>query len=322
MKKSKTLSIIVPVRNEQESLKQLFKEIINLREHLNNEDIKSEFLFLDNNSSDKSLEMIINFSEKYSEILYFSYSKNIGYEKSIMNGLKLSSGDAIVILDSDLQDPPELILEFVQHWKKGESIVAGLRVDSDETIILKSLRKLFYKIIQSFSFQRIPANIGAFILFDKKIRDMIIKNISENLYIRGDILTSGYNIKTIDYKRKIRKYGKSNFNYKSLLKFSTDKMFLTSDLPTILPISMTVISFILSLTIAVYLIVNKINNPDTPQGFTFIALLLTLSLLITSIISSINIKYLSLIYSELTKFNNYQIVKTNKPELIKKRLEV
>ena len=243
MNKSKTLSIVIPVKNEEENLPFLFDELINLEKSIFENGLICEFIFLDNNSTDNSYKLISDIKDLNSEIISVKYTKDIGYEKSIMNGLKISSGDVLIILDSDLQDPPSLIIDFINHWKDGSMIVAGLRENSDENFLIKNLRRIFYFLVEKFSFSKIPANIGAFILFDKKVKDLVIQNNSDNLYIRGDILTSGFDVRSIVYTRKKRKKGKSNFNLLKLIKFSTDKIFLTSNIPSLFPISISILVF-------------------------------------------------------------------------------
>ncbi len=322
MNKSKTLSVVIPVKNEEENLPFLFDELIKLEKSIFENGLICEFIFLDNNSTDNSYKLISDIKDLNSEIISVKYTKDIGYEKSIMNGLKISSGDVLIILDSDLQDPPSLIIDFINHWKDGSMIVAGLRENSDENFLIKNLRRIFYFLVEKFSFSKIPANIGAFILFDKKVKDLVIQNNSDNLYIRGDILTSGFDVRSIVYTRKKRKKGKSNFNLLKLIKFSTDKIFLTSNIPSLFPISISIFSFLISIGIITYLLINKLINPSTPQGFTFLALLITFSITLTSFIQTLNLKYMSLIYKELTKYQNYGIQETSHPELINDRLNL
>ena len=321
MEKFNKISILIPVKNEEENLPLLFNELIKLEKSLLIEEVHAEVIFLDNNSSDNSYEIITNFKELNSEVISVKYTKDIGYEKSVMNGLRISGGDAIVVLDSDLQDPPKLIIDFVDFWKNGYLIVAGLRENSDENFFKKFLRRFYYFIVEKFSFSKIPANIGAFILFDKKIKEIIVQNDSDNLYVRGDVLTSGFEVKSIPYIRKSRTKGKSNFNFNKLLNYSTDKLFLTSNIPSFFPIMISMISFIVSICIIVYLLINRIVNSSTPQGFTFLSLLITFSITLTSFIQTLSLKYMSLIYKELTKYKNYGIKKTSHPELINKKLK-
>ena len=295
---NRKISIITPVLNEIESLPVYIKSLSEFIKSFE-ENYLFEVIILDNNSSDNSYNYLIENKEIDFEKTLIKFSKNIGYQLSILHGLQQASGDCAIVVDSDLQDPLEISRQFISKWEEGNLIVGGLRNDRDESILISITRKIFYKLIKYFSSSSIPVNIGDFYLVDKKILKLLRKIKSRNIYLRGLIFGLGVPYETIVYKREKRKYGKTNFSFLKLLKFAKDALFLTSNFPHKLISFISYMSFLTAVTLSIYFISVFISDPGTPPGFTALATLLTFSIFINSLLHLINGTYVKYIYENL-----------------------
>ena len=207
----KLISIVTPVFNEEENINYYYETvtsaIVSLEKSYN-----FEFIITDNNSSDKTLELLRKISSKDKRLKIFKLSKNYGYQKSLWTGICQSNGDAVIPMDCDLQDPPELIKEFIKHWEDKNKIVYGIRdsrkekfLETKKVVDFPMFRNIFYYILNKISDDKIPKNVGDFMLIDKVIVNHIKEISDHNIYLRGIIFSLGYKKKSINYHREKRK---------------------------------------------------------------------------------------------------------------------
>jgi len=208
----KIISICIPVFNEEINILNAYNKIIQLFEKkLNNYDY--EIIFTDNHSSDRTEEIIIDLCNKDNKVKYIRFRANLEYDKSILEGYKNSTGDAAIVFNCDLQDPPELLEKFIHHWEKGSDVVYGVVSSRKENVIINSFRIFFYYIMNSNTEIKYPLNAHDFRLLDRKV----INNLKDtnNLfpYVRGLTYSLAKNPQGIEYDRKKRNEGKSKFGF-------------------------------------------------------------------------------------------------------------
>lgn len=214
------ITLLVPVFNEEQAL-DLFLDTV--EDKLGGEDFNFEYLFVDDGSSDDTLNMLTERSKKNSKIKVIALSRNFGKEAAMTAGIDEASGDALVPIDADLQDPPELIIDFVKHWREGYDVVYGKRSSRKAEGFVKRVSSgLFYKIFNIFSHTEIPEDVGDFRLIDRRVIEVIKHLPEKNRFMKGLFAWVGFKSKAIDYERPDRSAGVSKWNYWRLWNFALD----------------------------------------------------------------------------------------------------
>ena len=224
------VTLVVPVFNESDSiglfLQSISKELSSIVSTL-------ELIFIDDGSVDDTLEILVE-EKKNSpiSIKIISLSRNFGKEAALTAGLDAAKGDVVVPIDVDLQDPPELILEFIAKWKEGYDVVYGVRVDrSSDTVVKRKTSEWFYKLFSSMSDTKLPANAGDFRLLDKKVVQAIARVREKTRFMKGIFSWVGFKSCSVEYSRPERAAGSTKWNYRKLLGFAIDGIFSFSELP-------------------------------------------------------------------------------------------
>ena len=214
------LSIVAPLCNEEANIDEFYKEIVPILNKCTN---KWEIIFINDGSTDDSLLKLIDLSNRDSKIKIINFSRNFGKEAALSAGLKYSLGDVVIPIDVDLQDPPELIVDMCEYWKKGYEIVnAKRKIRKGETFVKKAFASLFYKFINKFSDIKIPYNVGDYRLLDKKVVRALNNLEENNRFMKGLFSWVGFRTKDILFIRRPRNKGKTNFNFFKLLNFAVD----------------------------------------------------------------------------------------------------
>lgn len=297
----KKISVVVPVYNEEDNINELYNAV-NTVMHSSNNKYEYEFIFTDNHSTDKSFEILSGLAEADKKVKVIRFSKNFGYQKSILTGYLNASGNAAIQLDCDMQDPPSMIIEFLKLWEEGYDVVYGIRVSRKESFIMRSLRKLSYRIINFLSEDDIPLDAGDFRLIDRKIIEELRKIEDSQPYIRGTIATLGFKQIGFPYERNERKRGKSKFLLRHLVQLSIDGIVNHSIIPlriaTYIGLVVSVLTFF---TFVSYLIAKLVLGSAWPAGFTTLALLLFVSIGLNALFLGIIGEYLGRIYIQIKK---------------------
>jgi glycosyltransferase involved in cell wall biosynthesis len=246
----KTISILIPAYNEAPVLEKLFTRLGNLAN--DNKDYNFEFLFVNDGSRDKTLEIIKEYAEKDNRVAYVNLSRNFGKEIGMIAGLDHVTGDATVIIDADLQDPPELIPEMIKYWEEGyDDVYAKRKSRAGESWFKKATSRLFYRILQRFTHITIQEDTGDFRLLDRRAVEALKKFRESQRYTKGMFSWIGFNKKEILYDRDERAAGTSGWNYFKLINLAIDG--ITSF--TIAPLRIsTVLGFVVSFVAFVYLV--------------------------------------------------------------------
>lgn len=218
------LSIISPVYDEELVLARFANELSkSLR------GFEYEMIFVDDGSKDKSLDIIKDLAALDKRIKYLSFAENLGQEQAILSGLYFSRGDATVVLDSDLQDPPKLIPRMIEAWQKGAKIVFAKRRSRDDTVFKQLSANLFYRSFNLFTGQKLRPDFGEFYLADRKVLKEMLSSQSCHLFPRGWLQSCGRDIAEVAYNRSARKLGKGNYDLFRMLKLAQDAYLSSKD---------------------------------------------------------------------------------------------
>lgn len=264
MEEKKLVTILVPAYNEQEVLNMLYERLKKIMDENSNYDF--EILFVNDGSKDNSLKIMQELRQKDKRVCYLNLSRNFGKETGMIAGLDYSKGDAVIIIDADLQDPPELIPEMIKYWEEGyDDVYAKRRSRKGETWLKKFTSTMYYKVLQAFTKIQIQKDTGDFRLLDRRCVEALKSMRESQRYTKGMFSWIGYNKKEILYDRDPRAAGQTKWNYKKLVDLSIDGItsFTTSPLrwSAILGIIVSIIGFIYMLYIIIKTLVYGVEVP-------------------------------------------------------------
>ena len=204
----KVISIITTVYNENDCINEYFNQINELKKKITNYTL--ELIFINNGSTDDTLNKIIQLNKKHKWIKVISLVRNFGYQNALYCGLENSNGDLTFMLDVDLEDPPYLLVDFINIIEEGYHIAYGIRNKREENFILQIARKLWYRIFNFLSDHNSILYMSEYALITKDVKDVILSNHSSFVFIRNEISYSGYKYKGVEYYRKKRSKGKAS----------------------------------------------------------------------------------------------------------------
>ncbi len=264
MKNKKLITILVPAYNEQDVLNMLYERLSNLMNSTSDYDF--EVLFVNDGSKDNTLEIIKNMRMHDSRICYLNLSRNYGKETAMIAGLDYAKGDAVIIIDADLQDPPELIPEMIYYWEQGyDDVYAKRKSRKGESWLKKFTSKMYYKTLQSVTKIEIQKDTGDFRLLDRRCVEALKQIRESQRYTKGLFSWIGYNKKEILYDRDPRAAGKTKWNYKKLIDLSIDGLtsFTTAPLrwSAIIGLLVSLAGFIYMIVIILKTIIYGIDVP-------------------------------------------------------------
>lgn len=300
-RKTSLISIVVPLYNEAENVEMLYAELIKITKKENKYNF--EIIAVEHGSNDDTFQRLLKIRSKDNRLKILQLSKNFGTaDAGIAAGLSYAKGDAAVITMADLQEPPELISDFIRKWEKGYEIVYGIvRKRPDSSIVRKLLSNAFYKFLNLMTDNMFPENVSDFRLIDKQVYQVINLMQEQNKFLRGLVSWTGFNQIGIPFERSSRYAGKSKANFSTVLRVALNGIFSFSYTPLKL---VTVMGFILStvsfLIIAYQIILFIIYGRGAPGISTIIVLnsfLFGMLFLILGIMG----EYLSRIYDEVKK---------------------
>jgi glycosyltransferase involved in cell wall biosynthesis len=255
-----------------------------------------EFIFTDNHSSDNTWEKIRILGIRDDRIKGLRFTSNVGFQESILANLAQASGLVMIQIDADLQDPPEMINEFLSEWENGFKVVYGIRTSRGESSLSNSIRKLGYRVISKISNHPIPIDVGDFRLIDKEVRDKLLQSKVPRPYIRGMIASFGLQEKGIEYSRKERQANDSKFPIKSVFKLGLDGIFNHSSWPLRFSTFSGIFILVGSLGLSVYYLSLKIFSDGLPQGLASIHILVLFGIGMNALFLGVIGDYLSRIY--------------------------
>ena len=226
-----------------------------------------ELIWVNDNSPDDAENLLETLADRDKKVTVISHSRNFGSQMAFTSGMKQSIGEAVILMDGDLQDPPEVISDFVQNWLKGFDVVYGIRANRKENSLMQGARKLFYRIYQKLSYLEIPLDAGDFSLISRQVVDAILAMPERDRFLRGLRSWVGYRQTGVPYVRSARFAGKSTNSFFDNVRWAKKGFFSFSYRP--LEIISTLAFFITLLAgIAIILYIARyFTNPDAPAGF-------------------------------------------------------
>lgn len=283
----KLVTILVPAYNEEEVLYMLYERLRTLMDDTTAYDF--EVLLVNDGSKDKTLQIMQELREKDKRINYLNLSRNFGKETAMIAGLDYCKGDAVIIIDADLQDPPELIPEMLQYWEEGyDDVYAKRKSREGESFLKKFTSKMYYKVLQAFTKIEIQKDTGDFRLLDRRCVEALKSMRESQRYTKGLFSWIGYNKKEILYDRDPRAAGKTKWNYGKLINLSIDGItsFTTSPLrwAAIIGVLVSLIGFIYMIFIIVKTIVSGIDVPGYASTMVVILFLGGIQLIFLGVI--------------------------------------
>lgn len=304
---NKTITIIIPAYNEEMVIEECYRRI-----RLNLEKIKNynyEMIFINDGSKDKTLELLEEIAKNDKNVKVISFSRNFGHQAAVEAGLKEISGDVVLTIDADLQDPPELIHDMLNLWEKGNDIVYGKRTKRDGENIFKLFSaKMFYKTLNKISDVYIPLNVGDFRLVDRKVIDVINQLPEHNKFFRGLFSWVGYKQVPYEYERKERFAGKTKYSLKQMLKLALDGIIGFSVKPLRIIGAIGICSIVISFLLFIYTILLCVYKLKTISIETMIILIaITFFFGIQMVAIWIISEYIGRIYDEAKQRPSYII---------------
>jgi len=296
MKENVRYTIIIPVYNEEAVIHETYRRLTRVMEAIGE---PYELLFVNDGSRDRTAEIIEGLAESDQCVVLLDFSRNFGHQIAITAGMDYARGDAIVIIDADLQDPPELIPQMIEKWQEGYEVVYARRSKRNgETLFKKWTASLFYRTLSALTEINIPLDTGDFRLIDRKVCDAMHSIREKNRFVRGLVSWVGFRSTAIEYVREERFAGETKYPLKKMLRFSMDGITSFSYKPLKLA---TYLGFMISFTSFIYLVISlglRLFTTSTVAGWTsLIACLLLLNGVILIILGILG-EYVGRIYDE------------------------
>ena len=289
------ISISIPVLNEQGNLDALYERLGALADRMADR-CRLEFVFSDNHSSDATWTKLQQLASQDTRVKAIRFSKNFGFQRSILANYLHTRGDAVMQIDADLQDPPELLEVFFDHWQRGFQVVYGVRRQRKEGAFINAFRKFGYWVIDLISDHSIPQGAGDFRLIDRRVVNALLQIKTASPYLRGMIAGLGFNQVGIEYERAARVAGESKFGVTRLIRLGLTAVFNHSTVPLRLASLAGIAMLLFSVLGALYYLVLRLSHPDLPPGLASIHILVLFGIGLQSLLLGIVGEYLLRIY--------------------------
>ena len=260
------ITISVPVLNEEANIRNLHTELLKVIDPLSKR-YDFEILFTDNASTDSTWDLLTELAAEDKRVMAYRFTRNIGFQKSILMNYSLSSGDAVIQIDADLQDPPSLITAFLEEWEAGARVVYGVREVRREGVINGLIRKLGYWVIDKLSEHPIPRGAGDFRLIDRRVVTALLAQNNPRPYIRGTIASMGFRSVGIPYDRSAREHGESKFPLASVVKLGFSGILDNSLVPLRLAIFMGGFFLVGAILMIAWTVISRLMDPTLPLGY-------------------------------------------------------
>lgn len=300
------ISIVIPTYNEAANLKPLSKRIIDCSSSWN---LDFEVIFVDDGSTDDSPFIMNQMVTEDGRFRVVRLSRNFGHQAAITAGMHHTKGDAVVLMDGDLQDPPEVIERLLEQWKKGFQVVYAIRKNRKESWVKKGFYALFYRLLGLVSSTTIPADTGDFCLMDRKVNQVLCEQMPEgNRFVRGLRAYAGFKQIGVEYDRAERAAGQPKYNASSLTKLALDGLFDFSIIPLRIASALGILISIVSFFLGIFFIIHRFldfkifgySPADVPGMASMIVSLFFLSGLLLMMLGIIG-EYIGRIYLEVKK---------------------
>ena len=260
------ISVIIPVYNEADNLDELYIRVKTTVEPISD---NYQIIFVNDGSEDNSKNKILSFAKENSNVYYINLSRNFGHQIAVSAGLEYCDADCTVIIDADLQDPPEIIAQFYDKYNEGYDVVYAKRQKRDGESFLKKLTaKLYYRLLKRWVSFDIPLDAGDFRLISRKVVDAINKMPEQNKFLRAQIAWLGFKQTYVAFDRETRKHGKSGYSYGKMLRLAFDGITSFSDKPLLFVSRLGFLISIFSFLLIIYAVFSHYVLKITITGWT------------------------------------------------------
>lgn len=261
------ISIVVPMYNEEDNISELYERLKSVMKKL--PQLQYEYIFVNDGSIDHTYENLVSLADKDENIIVVNFTRNFGHEAATTAGIVNSNGDAVIIIDADLQDPPELIVDMVKKWEEGYEIIYAKRKSrKGETFLKRMTSKLFYRVFNMLTDTKMPKDTGDFRLIDSKVANDFKKLKEKNRITRALINWIGYNQTHILFDRDKRFSGKTKYNYFKLIRLAIDSITSFSTKPLTFIVFVGLLLSLLSFATGVIFILIKLFTNIPINGWT------------------------------------------------------
>jgi polyisoprenyl-phosphate glycosyltransferase len=299
MTSRKLISICVPVYNEEDNVRPLCERVRAVMAKLEDR-YDYEILFTDNRSEDRTFERLAALALEDRRVRAIRFSRNFGFQRSILANYVNARGDAAIQLDCDLQDPPELIVEFLRRWEEGYEVVYGIRGNRPkEHPLLFGMRLLFYRLIDTLSEDPLPHNAGDFRLIDRRVIEELRHVRDQQPYLRGLIAAMGFRQIGIRYDRAARQRGSSKFGFWRLVGLALDGILHHSIVPLRLATAVGFVMCGLAFFGALYFLIARSFGADWPEGWASLSVLVLFSIGLNALLLGIIGEYIGRIFKNV-----------------------
>ena len=306
----KKISLVIPMYYEEQVAEECYKRVSKVLKGL--KDYDYEIIFVNDGSKDKTLSILEKIADKDKKVKIVSFSRNFGHQAAVTAGLKYVTGDAVVIMDADLQDPPELVPDMLKKWEEGYEVIYGKRKKRDGESAFKLLTaKAFYATLNKLSDVEIPKDTGDFRLVDRKVVDVVNSLPEHNKFLRGLFSWVGFKQYPYEYERKERFAGKTKYPLKKMLKLAKDGIIGFSTKPLKIVGGLGILSVVVSIIILIYAILSfAFSWNNLTAGWT--SIMCTMTFLGGIILISLWMigEYIARIYDETKQRPQYIVDKT------------
>jgi glycosyltransferase involved in cell wall biosynthesis len=291
-------SLVIPLYNEEENITELYRRLIEVIEHLDGE---AELILIDDGSRDRSLSMIRQIHQRDSRVRYLSFARNFGHQIAVTAGLNFVQGKSVIVMDADLQDPPELIFQMIEQWKQGYQVVYAQRLSrKKESWFKRFTAYAFYRILKILANVDIPADTGDFCLMDRQVVDILNAMPERNRYIRGLRAWVGFRQTAVLFERDPRFAGTVKYTFAKSWGLAVDGIISFSKVPLRLATYMGMLSAGIAILMIFLVLYWRLFEPHTPLiGFTLITLAMLFMGSVQLICIGILGEYIGRIYEEV-----------------------
>lgn len=267
----KSISYVLPIYNEEDNIELFYKELCNALELSKN--YNYELIFINDGSKDSSLEKLKKIAKKDRRVALLNFSRNFGHQAAITAGLDYADGDAVIIMDTDLQDPPEVSIQLIEKWQEGFDVVYAQRKSRQDGFFKKLSANVYYRILANTADIVIPRNTGDFRLMDHRVVVELRKFREHNRYMRGLVSYLGFRQVALPFDRQARHAGESGWPLKKMAKFAADGILSFSTVPIKFINNLGLVVALLSFLAFIIVGLVKIVDPSTlVPGWAFIVM--------------------------------------------------
>ena len=297
----KTLvSILIPALNEEANVRTAYDRVRAVFDNLPGYEM--EVIFTDNHSDDRTFDILSQIADEDPRVRVIRFSRNVGYQKSVLTAYRAAQGACSIQLDCDMQDPPELIPQMLDKWRQGFHVVYGIRRSLPDGPIVAAARRAFYALIDIISNDDLPRNAGEFRLTDRRILDELRRIDDQSPYVRGLISGMGFSQTGFEYDRQARTAGHSKFPLKAMLSLAIDGLINHSLLPLRLASMISLFVGLATFLLMIGYVIGKfVFGADWPAGFATTTILLLLSMTLNAMFLGILGEYIGRIFLQTKK---------------------